>query len=58
MKIIIYGKISHLDLFSKWEKLIWDFFYGKLYNSCTKTFLVRNGEKFIDETGLSFYCSF
>jgi hypothetical protein len=22
----IYGKISHLDLFSKWEKLIWDFF--------------------------------
>ena len=24
----IYGKISHLYLFSKWEKLIWDFFMG------------------------------
>ena len=26
--------------------------YGKLYNSQTRTFLIRTGEKFIDETGL------
>ena len=25
--------------------------YGKLYNSQTRTFLIRTGEKFIDETG-------
>ena len=25
----IYGKIPHLDGFSKWEKIIWDFFMGK-----------------------------
>ena len=24
----IYGKISHLHGFTKWEKLIWDFFMG------------------------------
>jgi hypothetical protein len=24
----IYGEISHLDGFSKWEKSIWDFFMG------------------------------
>ena len=48
----IYGKISHLYLFSKWEKLIWDFFYGKLYHSCNRTFSLGNGENFIDETGL------
>ena len=23
-----YGKISHLDEFRKWEKIIWDFFMG------------------------------
>ena len=27
------------------------FFYGKLYNSCNRTFLVGNGEKFIGGTG-------
>ena len=26
--------------------------YGLLYNSQTRTFLIRTGEKFIDETGL------
>ena len=26
--------------------------YGILYNSQTRTFLIRTGEKFIDETGL------
>ena len=25
--------------------------YGKLYNSESRTFLIRTGEKFIDETG-------
>ena len=28
--------------------------YGKLYNSQTRTFLIRTGEKFIDETGPSY----
>ena len=28
------------------------FFYGKLYNSCNRTFSVGNGEKFIGGTGL------
>ena len=28
------------------------FFYGKLYNSCNRTFSVGNGEKFIAGTGL------
>ena len=27
------------------------FFYGKLYNSCNRTFSVGNGEKFIGGTG-------
>ena len=29
--------------------------HGKLYNSQTRTFLIRTGEKFIDETGQSDY---
>ena len=29
------------------------FFYGKLYNSCNRTFSVGNGEKFIGGTGLA-----
>jgi hypothetical protein len=47
--MIIYGKISHSDGFSKWGKLIWEFFMG----NCTIliTFWIINGEKFIDETG-------
>ena len=47
----IYGKISHLDGFSKWEKSIWDSFYGKLYNSRNRTFSLENGENFIEGTG-------
>lgn len=23
-----YGKISHLDRFRKWEKIVWEFFMG------------------------------
>ena len=51
----IYGKFSHLYLFSKWEKLIWDFFHGKLYHSCNRTFSLGNGEIFIDETGQNLF---
>ena len=32
-------------------KNIMGFFYGKLYNSCNRTFSVGNGEKFIGGTG-------
>ena len=31
--------------------------YGILYNSQTRTFLIRTGEKFIDETGPFFFIS-
>jgi hypothetical protein len=31
------------------------FFYGKLYNSCNRTFSVGNGEKFIGGTGRGQY---
>ena len=47
----IYGKISHIDGFSKWEKIDMGIIYGKMYNSQTRTFFIRTGEKFIDETG-------
>ena len=33
------------------EKFNMGFFYGKLYNSCNRTFSVGNGEKFIGGTG-------
>ena len=36
-------------------KINMGFFYGKLYNSCTRTFSIRTGEKFIDETGQYVY---
>ena len=47
----IYGKISHLDGFSKWEKIIcMGIFYGKLYYSCNRTFSLENGKNFIEGT--------
>ena len=40
----IYGKISHLDGFSKWEKSIWDFFMGNCTILVIELFHLKMGK--------------
>ena len=40
----IYGKISHLDEFSKWEKLIWEFIMGNCTILVIELFHLKMGK--------------
>jgi hypothetical protein len=39
-----YGKISHLDGFRKWEKIIWEFFMGNCTILVIELFHLKMGK--------------